>query len=142
MIYFLRTTALNLPRLTRAAGIGLILVVGLIHLYQAPMHFEVATYLGAAFVANFVASLIAALGIFRGAPNWGWLLGAYVAGGAFLAYLISRAVGLAGGEELLGAWANAWGSFALIVEGLYLAGYLSVATGTAVAAPDERHWHD
>lgn len=142
MIYFLRTTALNLPRLTRAAGVGLILVVGLIHLYKAPTHFEVATYLGAAFVANFVASSVAAVGIFRGAPNWGWLLGAYVAGGAFVAYLISRAVGRAGAEELAGDWANAWGSLALIVEGLYLAGYLSVATGAAVAAPDKRNWHD
>ncbi len=142
MLYFLRTTALNLPQLTRAAGILLILVIGLIHAYKAPMHFEIATYLGVAFVANFVASLVAAVGIFRGAPNWGWLLGAYVAGGAFVAYLVTRAVGLAGAEELVGNWANAWGSFALIVEGLYLAVYLSVATGVAVAAPDKRHWHD
>jgi hypothetical protein len=77
MLYFLRTTALNLPQLTRAAGIVLILV-GLIHLYKAPMHFEAASYIGAAFVINFVASLVAALGIWLGAPNWGWLLGAYV----------------------------------------------------------------
>jgi hypothetical protein len=73
MLYFLRTTALNLPQLTRAAGIVLILVVGLIHMYKAPMHFEAASYIGAAFVANFVASLVAALGIWLGAPNWGWL---------------------------------------------------------------------
>jgi hypothetical protein len=141
MLYFLRTTALNLPRLTRAAGIVLILAVGLIHLYLAPVHFEAATYLGVAFVINFVASLVAALGIYRGAPNWGWLLGAYVAGGAFVAYLVSRAVSLAGFEEAVGNWANPWGSFALIVEGLYLAVYFSVATGVAVAAPEKRDWH-
>lgn len=58
MLYFLRTIALNLPRLTRAVGIVLILAVGLIHLYLAPMHFEAATYIGVAFVINFVASLI------------------------------------------------------------------------------------
>jgi hypothetical protein len=141
MLYFLRTTALNLPQLTRAAGIVLILVVGLIHMYKVPMHFEAASYIGAAFVANFVASLVAALGIWLGAPNWGWLLGAYVAGGAFVAYLVSRAVGLAGFEEAVGNWANPWGSFALIVEGLYLVGYFSVTTGVAVAAPEKRDWH-
>ncbi len=141
MLYFLRTTALNLPQLTKAAGILLILAIGAIHLYLAPMHFEAATYIGVAFVINFVAALVAALGIYRGAPNWGWLLGAYVAGGAFVAYLVSRAVGLAGFEEAVGNWANPWGSFALIVEGLYLAGYFSVATGVAVAAPEKRDWH-
>lgn len=141
MLYFLRTTALNLPRLTRAAGILLILAIGAIHLYLAPMHFEAATYLGVAFVTNFVASLVAALGIWVGAKNWGWLLGGYVAGGAFVAYLVSRAVGLAGFEEAVGNWANPWGSFALIVEGLYLAGYFLVATGVAVAAPEKRDWH-
>lgn len=141
MLYFLRTTALNLPRLTRASGIALILAVGLIHLYLAPMHFEAATYIGVAFAINFAASLVAALGIWFEAPNWGWLLGAYVAGGALVAYLVSRAIGLAGFEEAVGNWANAWGSFAMIVEGLYLAGYFMVATGAAVAAPEKRDWH-
>jgi hypothetical protein len=142
MIYFLRVAAMNLPQVTRLAGILLILVVGLIHLYKAPEHFEAATYLGAAFVINFVGSLVAAVGIFFGAKNWGWLLGAWIAGGAFIAYLVAHATGLAGFEDAVGNWANPWGSFSLIVEGLYLVGYLSVAIGLAVAAPDRRNWHD
>ena len=142
MLYFLKTAALNLPQLTRAAGILLILAIGAIHMYLAPMHFQAATYLGAAFVVNFAASLVAALGIWLGSPNWGWLLGAYVAGGALIAYLVSRAVGLAGFEEAVGNWANAWGTFAMMIEGLYLVGYISVAVGWAVAAPDKRDWHD
>ena len=142
MIYFLRSSALNLPQITRLAGILLIFAVGLIHLYNAPEHFEAATYLGVAFVINFVGSLAAAVGIFFGAKNWGWLLGAWIAGGAFIAYLVAHATGLAGFEEAVGTWANPWGSFSLIVEGLYLVGYLSVATGLAVAAPDRRNWHD
>ena len=48
MIYFLRSSALNLPQITRLAGILLIFAVGLIHLYNAPEHFEAATYLGVA----------------------------------------------------------------------------------------------
>ncbi|HZC83114.1 MAG TPA: hypothetical protein VE194_01710, partial [Rubrobacter sp.] len=85
----MRSTALNLPQITRLAGILLILVVGLIHLYKAPEHFEAATYLGVAFVINFVGSLVAAVGIFFGAKNRGWLLGAWIAGGAFIAYLVA-----------------------------------------------------
>lgn len=50
-----------------------------------------------------------------------------------MTYLVTRAVGLAGFEEAAGNWANPWGSFTLIVEGLYLARYFSVATGVAVA---------
>lgn len=142
MFYFLSATALNLPRLTRGVGILLILAIGAIHLYLTPRHFEAATYIGVAFVANFVASLVAALGISYGAKNWGWLLGAYIAGGALVAYLVTRAVGLAGFEEAAGNWADAWGNFAMMIEGLYLLGYVSVAAGFAVAAPDERHWHD
>ena len=142
MFYFLKSTALNLPQLTRLAGIVLILAVGLIHLYKAPEHFEAATYIGVAFVINFACSLISAIGIFFGAKNWGWLLGAYVAGGAFVAYLVTRAVGLAGFEEAVGKWANPWGTFSLIVEALFLTCYLAVATGVAVAAPDRRDWHD
>ena len=142
MFYFLKTTALNLPRLTRAAGIVLILGLGVIHLYRTPMNFELAAYIGVVFVVNFILSLVAALGIFRGAPNWGWLLGAYVAGGALVAYLVTRTVGLAGFEEAEGNWANAWGSFAMMVEGLYLGLYFTVATGAAVAAAEKGEWHD
>jgi hypothetical protein len=63
-----------------------------------------------------------------GAPNWGWLLGAWIAGGAFVAYLVSRAIGLVGFEEAVGDWAEPVGNFSLIIEGLYLVGYFSVAT--------------
>lgn len=87
-------------------------------------------------------SIVSAIGIYFGAPNWGWLLGAYVTGGALVAYLVTRAVGIEGFQEAEGNWANAWGTFAMIVESLYLAGYVSVATGWAVAAPERRDWHD
>ncbi len=142
MIYFLKVTAFNLPRATRLAGILLILLVGLIHLYKFPEHFEAAAYVGVLFLTNFAAAIISALGIYFGAKNWGWLLGAYVAGGAFASYLVTRAVGLPGFEEAVGKWGETWGTFSLVVEGLFVALYLSVATGMAVASPDRRDWYD
>ncbi len=124
----MRAMAFNLPQATRLAGIMLIVVVGLIHLYKAPEHFEAAPYIGVAFVINFAAAIVSAVGIYFGAKNWGWLLGAYVAGGALVAYLVTRTVGLAGFEEAVGRWGVPWGTFSLVVEGLFVTLYLSVST--------------
>src|SRR3982751_3533200 len=77
------------------AGISLIAVVGLIHLIEAPEYFEEATYVGALFLANFIGAIAAAVGIYRH-HGWGWGLGALVAGGAFVGYMLSRTIGLPG----------------------------------------------
>ena len=61
------------------AGAGLILIAGLIHLLLTPQHFAETAYLGALFLANFVGSVVAAVGIYRGF-RWGWALGALFAG--------------------------------------------------------------
>ncbi|MDQ3910984.1 MAG: hypothetical protein M3305_04245 [Actinomycetota bacterium] len=142
VIALYRTIYLNLPRATRLAGILLILAVGMIHLYKAPEHFEADAYIGMLFVANFVGTLVAAVGIYGGARVWGWWLGALICVGAVLAYLASRTVGLPGLEEYVGEWADPLGSLSVILEIFYLAGYLSVGTGMAVAAPERRDWHD
>ena len=142
MISFFRMTAVNLPRLTAAAGIGLILAVGLIHLWEAPAHFEAAPYLGVLFVANFVAPLVSAVGILRGSKGWGWSLGALVCGPSLVAYLWSRAIGLPGLAEAVGDWDEPLGTFAMMMEGLFLIGYFAVMTGIAVAAPERRYSHD
>jgi hypothetical protein len=83
------------------AGAALILVAGLVHLFLSPEHFEEARYLGLLFLADFLGSMVAAFGIYRG-DRWGWALGALVAGGAFVLYFLSRTVGLLGmeGESL------------------------------------------
>ena len=142
VISLFKMTALNLPRLTAVAGVVLILAVGLIHLWKAPAHFEAAPYVGVLFVANFVASLVSAVGILRGAKTWGWSLGALVSLGALLAYLWSHTIGLPGLAEAVGDWDQPLGTFAMIMEGLFLVGYSTVMTGIAVAAPERRHWHD
>ncbi|MDP9474336.1 MAG: hypothetical protein M3R38_01320 [Actinomycetota bacterium] len=142
MISLFRMTALNLPRLTAAAGVILILAVGLVHLWEAPAHFDAARYVGALFVANSVASLVSAVGIALGAKTWGWSLGALVSGLSLVLYLWSRAIGLPGLAEAVGDWDEPLGSLAMVVEILFLVGYATVMTGIAVATPERRHWHD
>lgn len=142
LVALYRYIYLNQPQLTRLAGMALILAVGTVHLIEAPEHFQAAVYLGVLFVANFAGTVVAAVGIFRGAMSWGWTLGALISAVSFLAYLASRLFGLPGFAEATGEWDDPLGSLAMILEGLFLAGWFSVITGLAVAAPDRRTWHD
>lgn len=142
LISLYRYIYINQPQLTRLAGIALILTVGAIHAIEAPDHFRAAAYLGVLFALNVAATLVAALGILRGAKVWGWTLGALVSGLSALAYLATRLLGLPGLGEAAGGWDEPLGSLALIFEGLFLAGWFSIVTGLAVAAPDRRSWND
>jgi hypothetical protein len=105
-------------------GIVLILLVGVIHLYDAPSSFGDAQYKGVLFVANGVGALVSAIGIYRGVRRWGWILGLLVAGGALLGYVISRTVGLPGmtPEE----WLEPLGVLACVAELAFIIVYLRV----------------
>ena len=70
-------------------------MVGLIHLLVTPEYYGFAAYLGLLMIANFAGSMVSAVGIYRGRV-WGWWLGVVLAGGAFLAYIESRTLGLPG----------------------------------------------
>jgi hypothetical protein len=105
------------------AGILLIAVVGLIHLIESPEHFEAATYLGLLFLANFAGAAVAAYGIYK-RLGWGWALGALVAGGAFVMYIVSRTVGLPSLTEA--ELFEPMGVASLVVEGLFVGLYLAV----------------
>jgi hypothetical protein len=107
------------------AGISLIVIVGLIHLINSPGDLEEGSYTGLLYLANFCGALTAAIGIYRG-RSWGWSLGALVAGGAFVAYVISRTVGLPGlpvEEE----WLEPLGLLSLLVEALFVGLYVMVS---------------
>jgi hypothetical protein len=107
------------------AGISLIVIVGLIHLINSPGDLEEGSYTGLLYLANFFGALTAAIGIYRG-RSWGWSLGALVAGGAFVAYVISRTVGLPGlpvEEE----WLEPLGLLSLLVEALFVGLYVMVS---------------
>ena len=91
------------PKVFRWAGVLLILACGLIHLISAPDHLQEATYVGVLFLANGAGALVAAFGIYRD-RLWGWVLGAFVAGGAFVMFMVSRLIGLPAYQEHLGMW--------------------------------------
>ena len=112
-------------------GISLIAMVGLIHLLEAPEDLEEATYLGLLFVGNFIGAVVAAAGIYWN-RSWGWGLGALVAGGAFVGYVISRTVGLPGlpVEE----WLEPIGILSLLVEGLFVGLCLAISARRRKAA--------
>lgn len=142
LVSFYRYIYVNQPELTRITGIVLILAVGAVHLVEIPSHYEISPYLGVLFAVNFLVTLVAAFGIWRGAKGWGWSLGAVISLLSLLAYPASRLFGLPAAPELAGEWMSALGSVAMILESMFLAGWFAVLTGLAVAAPEKRDWYD
>lgn len=104
-------------------GIALIVQTGLLHLYAALIGYNDAPYLSALFAANFLVSLVAAVGVMR-RQRWGWMLGAAVAGLSIAGYIISRTAGLPGMEPE--SWIDPIGALSLAVEVLYLLTWLVV----------------
>jgi hypothetical protein len=103
------------------AGAYTISFIGTIHLLVSDEHFEAATYLGWLFLANFAGAVVAALGIYWGEHRWGWLLGDMIAGGAFVLYVVSRAIGLPGFHpEGVWEWVRLDGLLSLGLEGLFM----------------------
>jgi hypothetical protein len=109
---------------TAWGGISLIVLAGLIHLIEAPEHFEEAPYLGFLFFANFVGAIVAAFGIYRGSRSWGWGLGILLAASAFLGYILSRTVGLPRFYEE--EFSEPMGVLSLIVEALFVLVYIAM----------------
>jgi hypothetical protein len=103
---------------TALIGIALIVITGIIHIYMFPGEFTEAPYLGLMFVAAFLLSVVAAVGIYRKQPLWGWSLGALIAVGSLVGYLLSRTVGLpVSGIE---AWGPFIGYLSLVVEVFFI----------------------
>jgi hypothetical protein len=83
----------------KIAAVVAIVATGLSHLGTASGAFGEATASELLFVANGVGALVAEIGVYRDRADWGWLLGALVAGAAFLGYVLSRT--LAAGAAFL-----------------------------------------
>jgi hypothetical protein len=98
-------------------AVVLILQTGLIHLLTAQTEYEEAAYLGYLFIANFLAALIAAYGIYR-QRRWGWALGLLIAVSSIAAYTWSRTQGMPGME--IEEWFSPFGIVALSVEGIFI----------------------
>jgi hypothetical protein len=97
-----------------------ILGTGLVHVVEARDAFGDAQYKGWLFVANGVGALVAAIGIVRGQRALGWTLGLLTAGGAILAYVASRTIGLPGLPAEPDAWLEPSGVVSLVCEGAFV----------------------
>lgn len=128
-----------LPRWLVWTGIVLILVTGLIHFVAAPDSFDETTYKGVLFVANGIGAIVAAIGIYRGSRTWGWGLGLIVAAGAFVAYVLSRTVGLPDLPAEPDAWFEPQGLASMIVEvGFVIVAVLALNQGRQTATTVDR----
>ncbi len=106
-------------------AVAAILGTGLIHLVDAQDAFGDATYKGLLFVANGVGAFVAAWGIFRNRQALGWLLGLLISGGAFLAYVASRTIGLPGLPAEPENWLEPIGVASLVCEALFVLLFLA-----------------
>ena len=113
----------NISKVKLWAGIILILVVGIIHVIDAPGSFEDAAYKGWLFYANGAGALTSAVLMYR-QSRWGWRLGLMVAAGALAGYIASRTVGLPMIPAEPDAWFEPLGVASMIAEGLFIAVYL------------------
>ncbi len=102
-----------------AIAIALLLVIGLIHFIDARDAFGDAAYKGVLFVANGVGALVAAVGVARGVKSWGWGLGLLIAVSTFIAYALSRTVGLPGLPAEPGKWFEPLGIASFVAEGAF-----------------------
>jgi uncharacterized membrane protein HdeD (DUF308 family) len=120
------------PKVFRWAGVLLILACGFIHLISAPDHLQEAPYVGVLFLANGAGALVAAFGIYRD-RLWGWILGALVAGGAFVMFMVSRLIGLPAYQEHVGMWIGDSFGDRLGIPSLFVEAPLVVLSAIVVA---------
>ncbi len=88
-------------KLAGAASVGL---VGLLHLIEAPEYYGEVKYIGALFVLSAITAVVAVVGIMMN-NRYAWMLGAALAASNFVAYILSRTVGLPQFRE------NSWSQF-------------------------------
>lgn len=99
-------------------AITLILATGILHYISAAEEYSEARYMGVLFLANFLGSLVSALGIARRKLGWGWILGVVIAAGSIIGYIQSRTIGMPGmGVE---AWYDPIGISAVLIEVTFL----------------------
>jgi hypothetical protein len=108
------------PRDTSPSRIVVIvglLTIALIHLLDLPGKIEETPYLGVAFVALILASLILA-GILAVQDNrTAWLGAGALAAAVIVGYAISRTTGMPGAMDDIGNWLEPLGLASLFVEG-------------------------
>ncbi len=105
--------------LVKYLGIFFILVMGVVHVIEAPDAFKDMPYKGMLFILNGIAALLAAFGIWRGARSWGWTLGLVVAVATIIGYIASRTVGLPGLPAEPDEWLEPLGVVSIVAEAIF-----------------------
>lgn len=102
----------------RWPAIVMLLVTAVAHIPVVAPHLEEAPYIGVLFIVLIVASflLVAALLIRDSAAIW--TLTAITSGLAFLAYVLSRTVGLPEIGDDIGEWVSTLGIASIVSEGI------------------------
>jgi hypothetical protein len=116
-------------------AIVVILGAGLIHVMEARDSFSEATYKGILFLGNGAGALVAAIGIYRNQRALGWWLGLFIAGGAILAYVASRTIGLPGLPAEPDAWFEPMGVASLLCETVFVICFAMTRKGSPGAIP-------
>jgi hypothetical protein len=104
---------------TRRSAALTIAVIGAIHLALANEYLSETRNLGLMFIAGGIASLYVAIRLWQARDIVAWMVGAVVAAGMFLGFILSRTVGLPGGFH-----ESEWelsGIASLLLEAMYIA---------------------
>ncbi|MGZ4201442.1 MAG: hypothetical protein ACXVRH_05225 [Thermoleophilaceae bacterium] len=105
----------KLDVLRRAAVVG-VLGIAVTHLFEVGDKFKEVPYQGVLFVALIAACLVLALLSRAIAPRVWWTSVLAVGVLPFVAFIVSRTVGLPGGEDDIGAWGEWSGIASLVFE--------------------------
>jgi len=83
----------------RRAGASLLAATGVIHLVLAPEYLGEKAYIGVGFILGGIAALAIAARLWRGRDLAAWTLGALLAAGMAVGFVLSRTIGLPGFHE-------------------------------------------
>lgn len=124
------TNELRLRRIAAAA----LAIVGVIHLVLAPEYLDEQAYIGVLFIAGGLAGLFVAFRLWIAPDRFAWTLGALVAAGMFVGFVLSRTTGLPGFHE------EEWelsGIISLILEAGYLGAFFAATRGVGAGQATE-----
>jgi len=122
--------------LTRALAVVGLLGIALIHTLDAIPTFSELPYKAWMYVALIAGTVAVATMILRGPTRLVWTAAGGLVGGAILAFVYSRTIGLPGAFGDVGNWVEPLGVASLFVETIVLAvaGYAVAATAPVRAA--------
>jgi hypothetical protein len=116
--------------LLRPVAIVGLFAIALIHFVDLFDTMKAHAYVGVLFIVLIGACLAAAGALLGGRPRRAWMLTTAVAAAPFVAYVVSRSVGLPGATDDVGNWTQPLGLAAVFVE------FLVVATSLRALVPD------